>query len=81
MFIRSASLIGRICSIIAFLFWSIAGMAQNNDEQELLEKANLGDAEAQYKIGNAFDKKKEFTKAFEFFPKQLHKGMWVQNML
>ena len=71
---KSTSSLGRICSVIAFVFWSLAGIAQDSGEKELLEKANLGNPEAQYKIGGSLFEKKEFTKAFEWYSKAAMQG-------
>ena len=53
---------------------SICGFAQNSNEQDLLKEANLGNSEAQYKMGKCLDDKKEYTQAFEWYSKAAAQG-------
>ena len=53
---------------------SICGFAQNSNEQDLLKEANLGNSEAQYKMGKCLGDKKEYTQAFEWYSKAAAQG-------
>ena len=69
-----ASSQGRICSIVVFVFWSLASLAQNSNSQELVEKANQGDSQAQFEIGTELRNKKDYMKAFEWYSKAAAQG-------
>lgn len=58
-----------IVIIMLACIMSICGFAQNSNEQDLLKEANLGNSEAQYKMGKCLDDKKEYTQAFEWYSK------------
>lgn len=65
----------KICLVIFSLFISLISMAQNNSEQELIEKATLGNPEAQLKVGDNFYKKKDYIKALEWWSKAAAQGI------
>ena len=63
-----------IVIIMLSCIMSICGFAQNSNEQDLLKEANLGNSEAQYKMGKCLDDKKEYTQAFEWYSKAAAQG-------
>ena len=64
-----------IVIIMLSCIMSICGFAQNSNEQDLLKEANLGNSEAQYKMGKCLDDKKEYTQAFEWYSKAAAQGL------
>lgn len=69
-----ASSQGRICSIVVFVFWSLASLAQNSNSQELMESANQGDPELQFEMGTELYNKRDYVKAFEWYSKAAAQG-------
>ncbi|WP_349953139.1 tetratricopeptide repeat protein, partial [Bacteroides finegoldii] len=63
-----------IVIIMLSCIMSICGFAQNSNEQDLLKEANLGNSEAQYKMGKCLGDKKEYTQAFEWWSKAAAQG-------
>ncbi|WP_270539554.1 tetratricopeptide repeat protein [Bacteroides zhangwenhongii] len=63
-----------IVIIMLACIMSICGFAQNSNEQDLLKEANLGNSEAQYKMGKCLGDKKEYTQAFEWYSKAAAQG-------